>query len=77
MHKLALKHKHSTKGHSLYLENLYTIPKMHQNSLLRNYLDYDHLFLKFFTNNILLKKYILKIIINKILVYKLYYKTVK
>ena len=77
MHKLALKHKLTTKRYSLYIENLYPIPKMHQNSLLQNYLNYDHLFLKGFTNNILLKEFILKIIINKTLVYNLYYKTVK
>ena len=77
MHKLALKHKFTTKRYSLYIENLYPILKMHQNSLLQNYLKYDHLFLKGFTNNILLKEFILKIIINKTLVYNLYYKTVK
>ena len=46
MHKLAIKHKLSTSGFSLYLKNLYPVPKMHPNSLLRNYLNYYHLFLK-------------------------------
>ena len=77
MHKFALKHKLTTKRYSLYIKNLYPIPKIHKNGLLKNYLNYDHLFLNDFTNNILLKEYILKIINNKILVYKLYYKTVK
>ena len=47
MHKLALKHKHSTRGFSLYLENLYPIPKMHSKSLLRNYLNSYYYFLNF------------------------------
>ena len=45
MHKLALKHKHSTRGFSLYLENLYPIPKI--KSLLRNYLNSYYYFLNF------------------------------
>ena len=77
MHNLALKHKLSTIRFSLYLENLYPIPKMHPKSLLRNYLNYYHLFLKVLTNNNLIQEYILKIEINKILPYKLFYKTVK
>ena len=59
MHKLASKIKFSTSGFSLYLENLYPIPKMHRNSLLRNFLNYYYLSLKASTNNNLIQEYIL------------------
>ena len=50
---------------------------MNPNSLLRNYLNYYHFFLKVFTNNNLIQEYIPKILINMLLDYKLYNKTLK